>query len=204
MSSSTALGFLTHSKAPFRSSIAASTFPSHNWPSSPFSSSRRRSLGPPADTHLFIAPFPKMPPAHDHCLEGNPQALEPCSNPCRPSPKSSNRRSPRRTPNCNSRADTCNHRPSGVASANAYRKPATSTTAVNVHTSLRPVDGWALVLTSSGSTITKPSSTTRGSSVGHRAGWLTSRKARRDPLGLGLFPLSLGFLGVVPRRVIID
>ena len=40
-----------------------------------------------------------------------------------------------------------------MASANAYRNPATSTTAVNVHTSLRPVDGWALVLTSSGSTI---------------------------------------------------
>ena len=52
-----------------------------------------------------------------------------------------------------------------MASANAYRNPATSTTAVYVHTSLRPVDGWALVLTSSGSTITKPSSTARGSSL---------------------------------------
>ena len=67
-------------------------------------------------------------------------------------------------PNCSNRADTCNHRPSAVASANAQCNLTTSTTAVYVHTSLRPVDGWALVLTSSGSTITKPSSTARGSS----------------------------------------
>src|SRR5208337_2350938 len=68
-----------------------------------------------------------------------------------PSPRTSNRRSPLRTPNWSNSADTCNNRPSAVAFANAYRNPATSTTAVNVHTSLRPVDGWALVLTSSGS-----------------------------------------------------
>ena len=36
-SSSTAAEFLTHSNAPFRSSIAAFTFPSHNCPSSSFS-----------------------------------------------------------------------------------------------------------------------------------------------------------------------
>ena len=30
---------------------------------------------------------------------------------------------PLRTPNCSNRADTCNHRPSAVASANAYRQP---------------------------------------------------------------------------------
>ena len=47
-----------------------------------------------------------------------------------PSPKTSNRRSPLRTLNCSNRADTCNHRPSAVASANAYPNPATSTTAV--------------------------------------------------------------------------
>ena len=51
-----------------------------------------------------------------------------------------------------------------VASATAYCNPSTSTTAVKVHTSLRPVEGCALVLTSSGSTITNPSSTARGSS----------------------------------------
>src|SRR5208337_3772296 len=114
-----------------------------------------------------------------------------------PSPKTSNRRAPLRTPNCSNRADTCNHRPSAVASANAYRNPATSTTAVYVHTSLRPVDGWALVLTSSGSTITKPSSTARGWS------WSTGN-AGRYPLGKGLFPLGLGFLRVVQWQVVID
>src|SRR5208283_1347396 len=76
-----------------------------------------------------------------------------------PSPRTNNHRLPLRTPNCSNNAETCNHKPSAVASANAYRNPATSTTAVYVHTSFRPVDGWALVLTSSGSTITKPSST---------------------------------------------
>jgi hypothetical protein len=49
-----------------------------------------------------------------------------------PSPSTSNRRSPLRTPNSSSSAETCNHKPSAVASANAYRNPATSTTAVNV------------------------------------------------------------------------
>src|SRR5271166_5597057 len=49
MSSSTAAGFLTHSNASFRSSIAAFTFPSHNCPSSSFSNARRRSLAPPAE-----------------------------------------------------------------------------------------------------------------------------------------------------------
>src|SRR5208337_1293126 len=114
-----------------------------------------------------------------------------------PSPKTSNRRSPLRTPNCSNIADTCNHRPSAVASANAYRNPATNTTAVYVQTSLRPVDGWALVLTSSGSTITKSSSTARGSS-------LATGKARRNPLGLYLFPFGLCFLRVVERQVVID
>ena len=81
--------------------------------------------------------------------------------------------------------------------------PATSTTAVNVHTSLRPVDGWALVLTSSGSTITNPSSTA-GVALADRARRLTSGKARCYPLGLDLFPLELGFFRVVQRQVVID
>ena len=42
-------GFLTHSKAPLRSWIAASTSPFHNCPSNSFSNARRRSLGPPAE-----------------------------------------------------------------------------------------------------------------------------------------------------------
>ena len=62
-------------------------------------------------------------------------------------------------------AATWNHRPSAVPSATAYCTPSTSTTAVKVPTSLRPVEGWALVLTSSGSTITYPGSTSRGSSA---------------------------------------
>ncbi len=80
-----------------------------------------------------------------------------------PSPRTRDPRSPLRTPNSSS-AETCNHRPSAVAPTNADRNPATSTTAVYVQTSSRPVDGWALVLTSSGSTITNPSATARGSS----------------------------------------
>ena len=90
-----------------------------------------------------------------------------------------------------------------MASANAYRNPATSTTAVNVHTSLRPVDGWALVLTSSGSTITNPYPP-RVVVLGHREHQLTSGKARCYPLGLDLFPLELGFFRVVQRQVVID
>ena len=73
-----------------------------------------------------------------------------------------------------------------------------------VHTSLRPVHGWALVLTSSGSTITKPSSTWAGLVLVHRERRLTAGKAGRYPLGKGLFPLGLGFLRVVARQVVID
>ena len=73
-----------------------------------------------------------------------------------------------------------------------------------VHTSLRPVDGWALVLTSSGSTITKPSSTAWFSSLVHRERRRTPGKAGRYPLGKGLFPLGLGFLRVVEWQVVID
>src|SRR5271166_1978080 len=165
MSSSTAAGFLTHSNAPFRSSIAAFTFPSHNCPSSSFSNARRRSLGPPAE---LIDSEHRFRRCHQHKIIAW-REIPRLSNQARihaaPSPRTSNRRSPLRTPNWSNSADTCNHRPSAVASANAYRNPATSTTAVNVHTSLRPVDGWALVLTSSGSTITNPSSTAWGLSL---------------------------------------
>src|SRR5436305_4711014 len=87
-----------------------------------------------------------------------------------PSPSTSKRRPPLSTSSSKSGAATCSHSPSGVASASAYRSPATSTTAVYVQISLRPVDGWALVLTSSGSTITTPSSTTRGCGGGTGGG----------------------------------
>ena len=40
--------------------------------------------------------------------------------------------------------------------------------------------------------------------LGCRKRWLTSGKTRRDPLGLRLFPLGLGFFRVVQRRVVID
>ena len=40
--------------------------------------------------------------------------------------------------------------------------------------------------------------------LGRRERRLASGKARRDPLGLGLFPLGLGFLRVVERRVVVD
>jgi len=45
-----------------------------------------------------------------------------------------------------------------------------------------------------------------GFALGHRERRLTPGKARRDPFGLGLVPLGLGFLGVVKvkGRVVID
>ncbi len=109
-----------------------------------------------------------------------------------------------RTPNSSSSAETCNHRPSTVASANAYCSLATSTTAVNVHTSLRPVHGWALVLTSSGFDNHNSLSTARGSS------WATGQAGSHPGkpvairIGLGLLPLGLGLLRVVKRQVVID
>ena len=40
--------------------------------------------------------------------------------------------------------------------------------------------------------------------LGHRERRLTPGKARRSPLGLGLFPLGLSFLRIVEREVVID
>src|SRR5512135_3106418 len=165
INSSTAAGFLTHSNVPLRSPIAVSTFPSHNCPMSSFSNVRRRSLGPPAE---LICSEHRFRRCHQHkiiALREIPRLSNHVRIHAAPSPRTSNRRSLLRTPNSSSSADTCNHRPSTPRSANAYRNPPTSTTAVYVHTSLRPVDGWALVLTSSGSTITNLSSTARGSSL---------------------------------------
>ena len=59
-------------------------------------------------------------------------------------------------------------------------------------------------MTSSGSTITKPSSTARGSASATGDGRLTPGEARGDPLGTGLLPLGLGFLRVVVGRDVID
>src|SRR3974377_507322 len=61
--------------------MAVSTCPLHNNPSNSFSNPRRPPLGPPFPTHRLINAFPPGPPAQDHRLEVDPQALEPRANP---------------------------------------------------------------------------------------------------------------------------
>ena len=91
-----------------------------------------------------------------------------------------------------------------MASANAYRNPATSTTAVNVHTSLLTRRRLGLGFDLIGLDDHEPLIHRAGLVLGHRERRLTSGKARCYPLGLDLFPLELGFFRVVQRQVVID
>ena len=165
MSSSTAAGFLTHSNAPFRSSIAAFTFPSHNCPSSSFFNARRRSLRPPPNSSIHNIVSEGATSTRSSLGEKSPGSqtrLESMRH-RRPGPATGARR--REPPTRVTAPKIATTGPPPCLPRMRSRNPATSTTAVNVHTSLRPVDGWALVLTSSGSTIMSPSSTSRGWSL---------------------------------------
>ena len=75
---------------------------------------------------------------------------------------------------------------------------------MNVHTSLRPVQRLGLGLNLIGLDNHNSLIDRAGLVLGHRASRLTSGKARRNPLGLGLLPLGLGLLRVVKRQVVID